>query len=185
VWAQVVGRLHPLGTRALMQQQGHLLSFEGQAARIGIKSQPLFKMAKGRVANIEAAFEQVFQKPVTVTLEVAELPPHAADGGAMAPPQPQGTTAPPPQPLHPRPPRQLPPRRHHHCPLHCRPSPSEPPAASEPTAWTPESDFDRAVKSFADFFNGQVVDTDDVDLEGKSSPSQPPAPGAPDSDVPF
>jgi DNA polymerase-3 subunit gamma/tau len=184
VWAQVVGRLHPLGTRALMQQQGHLLSFEGQAARIGIKSQPLFKMAKGRVANIEAAFEQVFQKPVTVTLEVAELPPHAADGGAMAPDQPQGTTAPPPQPLPPPPPATTaapsPPP-----PAPLPPPPSEPPAASEPTAWTPESDFDRAVKSFADFFNGQVVDTDDVDLEGKSSPSQPPAPGAPDSDVPF
>jgi DNA polymerase-3 subunit gamma/tau len=192
VWAQVVGRLHPLGTRALMQQQGHLLSFEGQAARIGIKSQPLFKMAKGRVANIEAAFEQVFQKPVTVTLEVAELPNEpAASGSAMGADRSQGSILPPVQPL-PSPPS--PPAAPTTAdpkltspPVSPSPTSPEPPAsqASEPTAWTPESDFDRAVKSFADFFNGQVVDTDDVDLEGKSSPSQPPAPGAPDSDVPF
>jgi DNA polymerase-3 subunit gamma/tau len=53
------------------------------------------------------------------------------------------------------------------------------------------SDFDRAVKNFAQFFNGQVVDIDE-DLEsllGGPSPKPSKAaanqPSHPDKDVPF
>lgn len=53
------------------------------------------------------------------------------------------------------------------------------------------SDFDRAVKNFAQFFNGQVVDIDD-DLDlllGSPSPKPSTAaahqPSHPDKDVPF
>ena len=78
-WAQVIAHLQPMGTRALLQQQGHLIHYDGRVARIGIKSKPLFKMAQGRVANIEAAFEQLFSQPVKVTLEVADAPPDRSE----------------------------------------------------------------------------------------------------------
>jgi DNA polymerase-3 subunit gamma/tau len=168
-WAQVVAQLHPLGTRALMQQQGLLLSFDGPTARIGIRSKPLFKMAQGRVANIETAFQQVFQHPVKVSLEVAESAP-------PAPPPPPVATAPAP----PSPPT---PAAHASAPPSPAPAPpavgdatpasaSTPPPAPEPAApsWTAETDLDRAVKSFAEFFNGQIVDLDDDDEGGSPSP---------------
>lgn len=212
IWAQVVGRLVPLGTRALMQQQGYLLGFDGQVARIGIKSKPLFKMAQGRIANLEAAFEQVFQHPVKASLEVAESPEaNAGTGGGTGtgsgggtgtvrdrpqgaitppsapPPDPSPPASPPPAPPRPNPPTVAPP-----------PAPPSPPASDvppspssgEPPAWTPESDMDRAVRSFAEFFNGQVVDPEETDLAMGPEPAAdgeqdvPPQP-KPDNDVPF
>lgn len=62
LWAQVIAVLEPLGTRALMLQQGSLIFFDGTVARVGISSRPLFKMAQGRVENVEAAFQKVLQK---------------------------------------------------------------------------------------------------------------------------
>ena len=70
-WRQVIANLQPFGTQALLRQQGRLLSFDGQTARIGINSKQLFKMAQGRVANMEAAFEQVFGRKIKISLEVA------------------------------------------------------------------------------------------------------------------
>ncbi|MGD1907126.1 MAG: DNA polymerase III subunit gamma/tau [Leptolyngbyaceae cyanobacterium] len=154
VWAQVVAQLQPLGTRALMQQQGHLLSFEGQSARIGIRSKPLFKMAQGRITNIEAAFEQVYQHPVKVSIEVAEAPaaPPISTPAASAPgPAPQTIPQPAPRPQ---------------SPAASTPVPAAPTPDPAPPDWTQETDLDRAVKSFAEFFNGQIVDLDEDDPSG-------------------
>ncbi|XGB41188.1 MAG: DNA polymerase III subunit gamma/tau [Nodosilinea sp. LVE1205-7] len=74
LWARVIAVLEPLGTRALMQQQGSLLFLEGTVARIGINSRPLFKMAQGRVDNIAIAFEKVLGRKVQVSLEVLPDP---------------------------------------------------------------------------------------------------------------
>ncbi len=216
IWAQVVGRLVPLGTRALMQQQGYLLGFDGQVARIGIKSKPLFKMAQGRIANLEAAFEQVFQHPIKAILEVAEAPeaPEAnigAGGGggtgstggtAMVRDRPQGAISPPPAPS---PPASPPPPLPSPPPPTATPPPpptNPPPPATdappsltpgEPPAWTPESDMDRAVRSFAEIFNGQVGDPEETDLAMGPDPAAdeeqdlPPQSKLdnPDNDVPF
>ncbi|MBD0267217.1 MAG: DNA polymerase III subunit gamma/tau [Cyanobacteria bacterium Co-bin8] len=209
LWQQIVAVLQPLGTRALMQQQGNLLAFTGQAARIGINSQPLFKMAQGRVSNIEEAFQQVVQHKVKVSLEVMadsgsseDQPPAAGSIPAQSPPPPEPVSAAP--------------VAREEAPAETNwsgraminsappvPAPnSEPPASngsSVPSGPQPpsladmpiESDFERAVKSFAQFFNGQVVSVDD-ETTGKSSPQKPPDPAdsmpsylGPDSDVPF
>lgn len=195
IWAQVIGCLQPMGTRALLQQQGHLISYNGQVARIGIKSKPLFKMAQGRIANIEAAFEQLYHQSVKVTLEVADAPvsnPPPSNGNPPAdiaeeppaspaiapqssPPSPAVSESSPPATI-------MPPAT----------APEIEPATDTPAAWQPESDLDRAVRSFAEFFNGQIVELDDEDEEapqngksqkgkkGKSKPSS-----SPGSDVPF
>lgn len=154
-WAQVVAQLHPLGTRALVQQQGLLLSFDGPTARIGIRSKPLFKMAQGRITNIETAFQQVFQHPVKVFLEVAEsappAPPPPVSAASPAPPSPPAGNASVPPPAAPAPTAVA--------------NPAPPITAPEPAApdYTTETDLDRAVKSFSEFFNGQIVDMDDDD----------------------
>ncbi|MEM9504045.1 MAG: DNA polymerase III subunit gamma/tau [Cyanobacteria bacterium P01_E01_bin.43] len=201
-WAQVIAHLQPMGTRALLQQQGHLIHYDGRVARIGIKSKPLFKMAQGRVANIEAAFEQLFSQPVKVTLEVADAPPDSPSSGAGASPSPAppslggGATAAPATTPAPYQPPSAPYRPA------TRPEASPPPAVAPPTAsptatpttdWQPATDLDRAVKSFAEFFNGQIVNLDDDENEkatseqnSQSSNGDKPKPSSsPGSDVPF
>jgi hypothetical protein len=63
-------------------------------------------------------------------------------------------------------------------------------AAVLPPLPTIATDFDRAVKNFAQFFNGQIVDMDDdIDalISGNREPSDATAkqPSHPDKDVPF
>ncbi|MGL5059852.1 MAG: DNA polymerase III subunit gamma/tau [Microcoleus sp.] len=66
VWGQVLSRVRPPGTQSLLRQHGHLVSFSNNAAYVRITSQPLLNMVKDKVANIEAAFLQVFNQKVTV-----------------------------------------------------------------------------------------------------------------------
>jgi len=185
VWTQITAQMKPMGTRALMQQHGHLLSFDGQSARVGIKSRPLFKLAQGKVSNVEAAFEQCFNHAVKVSLEVAddpgEEPPPPPPSLPVGSPSPAAPSAADPEPYSPSDPPPSPP------PVA---TVSEPPAAPV-QAWTPTSDFDRAVHSFAEFFNGQIVAIDD-DEGSESFPEAPKTAGDPptrppasDSNVPF
>ncbi|MBW4483982.1 MAG: DNA polymerase III subunit gamma/tau [Tildeniella torsiva UHER 1998/13D] len=198
LWLQVIAVLEPLGTRALMQQQGSLLFFDGVVARVGISSRPLFKMAQGRVENVEAAFQQVLNHKVQVSLEVLPDPkPEAPAPNISQAPGQQNTTPPTPVVLSPPPPPVVsaPPAE----------SPAEPAATPEPAlaadaspaAPVPPSlpaiasDFDRAVKNFAHFFNGQVVDLDDDLSPGldttllKPSEAAAKQPSHADKDVPF
>ncbi|HEY9763847.1 MAG TPA: DNA polymerase III subunit gamma/tau [Trichocoleus sp.] len=198
LWQQLIGVLQPPGTRILMQQQGKLLSFNGQVARIGITSQPLFKMAQGRTANIEEAFYQVLQQKVKVSLEVV------ADEGTNT----STNAAPNQEPA--EPPPSMPPSSHGTTPPVLREEASSEKAFTHPVAESIsppssatsntnpfpspqsfadipiESDFERAVKSFAQFFNGQVVNLEEA-IPGKSSEHKPSNPDEPPaySDVPF
>lgn len=216
LWQQVLAALQPLGTRALMQQQGSLLSFDGTAARIGISSKPLFKMAQGRVPNVEEAFQQVLQQKVVVSLEVLPDPkPHepGSQFSAGAGEMPSSPISPQAMPPLPEPPDSLGPAMVDPSAQASITPPgedmlpngndsSQPSDAALggngavgpvlPQSSLPEiaTDFDRAVKNFAQFFNGQVVHIDD-DLDalirGGREPSDAAAkqPSHPDRDVPF
>ncbi|MFQ4134821.1 DNA polymerase III subunit gamma/tau [Nodosilinea sp. PGN35] len=191
LWLQVIAVLEPLGTRALMQQQGSLLFFDGVVARVGISSRPLFKMAQGRVENVEAAFQRVLNHRVQVSLEVLPDPkPEApASNISQAPGQEHTPPNPPPPPVLSSPPVAPSPEPEMVSPEALPPVPSAP----EPSALLPAiaSDFDRAVKNFAQFFNGQVVDVDDELGAGldnvplKPSDAAAKQPSHPDRDVPF
>lgn len=78
VWQTVLGYIHPPGTQALFKQQGRLLALESRAVRVGITSQPLFKMAQQRITNLEAAFTEYMQQPMKVSLEVTAIEAPAA-----------------------------------------------------------------------------------------------------------
>ncbi|MGG6237202.1 DNA polymerase III subunit gamma/tau [Nodosilinea sp. AN01ver1] len=191
LWVQVIAVLEPLGTRALMQQQGSLLFYDGVVARVGISSRPLFKMAQGRVENVEAAFQKVLGQKVQVSLEVLPDPKPEAPAPAIALAPSQGIDQrPAPAEPPPTPPVFEPP-----APV-AQPEVNRPelkqPEAKEPDAQSlPEiaSDFDRAVKNFAHFFNGQVVDLDDgpglSQTPLKPSEAAAKQPSHPDKDVPF
>ncbi|MEG4960431.1 MULTISPECIES: DNA polymerase III subunit gamma/tau [unclassified Microcoleus] len=66
VWEQVLDRVRPHGTQSLLRQHGQLVIFSNNTAYVKISSQPLLNMVKDKVANIEEAFLQVFNRRVTV-----------------------------------------------------------------------------------------------------------------------
>ncbi|WP_204137223.1 DNA polymerase III subunit gamma/tau [Halomicronema sp. CCY15110] len=186
LWAQVIAQVKPMGTRALLQQQGHLINYDGKSARVGIRSDKLLKMAQSKLPNIEAAFQQLLNQPVKVSLEVAGAPP------AESPPPITAPSPPPAQSDHPSAAPPTPPPATAPEPTA---SPAPPHAITRPEApvahqWQSASDVDRAVKSFAEFFNGQIVDLSDDDADettskhkgakGHSKPSS-----SPGHDVPF
>lgn len=198
LWQRVVAVLQPLGTRALLQQQGRLLAFNGQVARIGITSQPLFKMAQGRITNIEEAFELVYQQKVKVSLEVALETDSAAESASPTASLSQAAAVPQPAPRQTAPPapvaadRPAPPPPAATSPTVSQLGPQAAPAAAAAAGADPairiDSDFERAVKSFAQFFNGQVINLEDEGAgpaaEGSDRAPQPYLPPD-DSDVPF
>lgn len=218
LWAQVIAVIEPLGTRALMLQQGSLVFFDGSVARVGISSRPLFKMAQGRVENIETAFQKVLNRKIIVSLEVLPDPKPEPPAPNISQAPGQGVSEPPTHPYQPQPPVHLEPQVAPPQPPASAPPVSSPradpsvvlgslhPVAASPGANSPATtspgmtmspfpeianDFDRAVKNFAQFFNGQVVDIDD-DLDAllggpSPKPSQAAAhqPSHPDKDVPF
>jgi DNA polymerase III subunit gamma/tau len=68
LWEQILDRIRPHGTQSLLRQHGHLVSFSNDAAFVRITSQPLLNMVKDKVPNIQEAFQQVFNRQVTVKL---------------------------------------------------------------------------------------------------------------------
>ena len=183
IWAKIVAQLQPFGTKVLMRQQATLLTCDGVEATVGIRSQPLMKMAQDRLSNVEVAFEKVFGHKIRVTMVVAAAEAEAAETPSMPPP---AVPSPPPKPLSqtgavdeiskPSPIEEP----------STRPAP-EPPVltnggadlAAAPPAWESESELERSVKSFAQFFSGQIVNLDD-EVSDSAKPSTEPGP-----DVPF
>lgn len=72
LWQQVVKQIQPFSNQALFGQHCRLLSFADGVAQIGITSQPLLKLAQGKLASVEAAFQKLLQQKVRATLEVAD-----------------------------------------------------------------------------------------------------------------
>jgi len=71
LWQQIVKQIQPFSNQALFGQHCRLLSFDDGVAQIGITSQPLLKLAQGKLASVEAAFQKLLQQKVRVTLELA------------------------------------------------------------------------------------------------------------------
>lgn len=191
IWQDVLSLMHPPSTAILLRQQCRLLGFDGQTARIGVNSQPLFNMAKSKLPNIEAAFAKLQNETVRVTLEVAggseafavsspdSVPP--APPASAAPPQasapaPVASVAPVVPPIAPEPSRPAP---------AIAPSPASTDAPPPIPTWEAEDEVLRAAKSLAQMFNGQLVNLDG-ELPGASSADVGETDTAEeDDDVPF
>lgn len=176
-WQEVLALVQPFSTQMMLRQQCRLLAFNGSEARIGTTSQPLFKMAKDRLPNIEVAFTKLCNQPIRVSLEVvaadASTPvvtvsPETPAMRSPSPPRPPQVT-PPPNPASPQPesreavsrptPPAIPSSQ-----LFSPPQPHIAAASNEPLTqpvWSQEDDVLRAAKSLAQMFNGQLVALDD------------------------
>ncbi len=171
-WQEVILQIQPYSTQVMVRQQCHLVAFDGEQARLAVSTQPLFKMAQGKLPNIEAAFEQVFGQKIRISLEVA--PP-----GTRPTATPPAQTPPPPAKPNPSQPRPDPAAIARSQPFD-PPSPKnipevEPPnqsleevlgneaapknADGSPT-WKQDEVTDAAHR-LADFFAGKVVDDED------------------------
>ncbi|NJN73100.1 MAG: DNA polymerase III subunit gamma/tau [Limnothrix sp. RL_2_0] len=74
LWETVIAQLDPPSTQQLFRQQGCLVSFVGNMAVVGVKSQPLLKMAKSREDNLAIAFQKASQRKVKVSFQVGHEP---------------------------------------------------------------------------------------------------------------
>lgn len=74
LWQKVIQNIQVFGTQALLKQQGMLLSFDGEEAQIGMASDQLLNIAKGRLKHIQAAFTKTFGKEIKFTMVVAPTP---------------------------------------------------------------------------------------------------------------
>ncbi len=66
VWEQVLDRVRPFSTQVLLRQHGNLVIFTNNTAYVKIRAPKLLNTAKDKVANIEEAFLQVFNRQVIV-----------------------------------------------------------------------------------------------------------------------
>lgn len=190
LWQEILKLVQPFSTRTMLQQQCQLISFDGSTARVGTRSRPLFNMAKERMPHIEEAFKRRFDKTVRVKLEVLDTEATAPASAPQAPPTSlpqspppspipspspssqtsQGSPPPSPVPSSPPPPSDPPvsspepPVDDGDMPIDqivdLSSSPASSPLPPQPT-WEAEDEVMRAAKSFAQIFNGQLVNLED------------------------
>ncbi len=69
IWQAMLAQLSNL-TQSLVRSHGHLVSLEENLAQVGIKTQPLLRIAHGKIPELETAFAQVCGKTIRVKLIV-------------------------------------------------------------------------------------------------------------------
>jgi DNA polymerase-3 subunit gamma/tau len=89
-WQKVVTYL-PISTGSLLRQMCHLIEFDGNVARIGIKSPAWYKRLQTEQPVIATAFEKAFQRQIKVNLELI-----SASSPPSTPPKPNDVKAQPP-----------------------------------------------------------------------------------------
>lgn len=70
IWQKFLEIVHPPTTKALFQQQCYLISISGNVIYIGVKNEPLLKLAQGKIPNAEVAFQQILNQKVQVKIQV-------------------------------------------------------------------------------------------------------------------
>ena len=70
IWQRVLAEIKKNSTQNLLQQNGKLLSFNGQVACIGIRFKNWLKRLSEKASEIENAFEKVFHRQIKVKIEV-------------------------------------------------------------------------------------------------------------------
>jgi DNA polymerase-3 subunit gamma/tau len=69
IWQAMLAQLSNL-TQSLVRSHGHLVSLGENSAEVGIKTEPLLRIAHGKIPELEAAFAQVCGKTIRVKLIV-------------------------------------------------------------------------------------------------------------------
>jgi len=74
IWQQVLTHIEPRSIREIMRQMCYLIEFDGNTARLGIKGK-WKERVQTELPKITSAFQTIFQRQVTVTLETANSSP--------------------------------------------------------------------------------------------------------------
>ena len=196
-WQGLQQHLSPL-TSALLVEHGHLAKLKSTSAVIGISTKPLAKIAQSRLDDIEKAFAEFLHKKIKVSIEVINRGDTAPPTSAQAtianttvsepptpfPAQPQGQPPVVPPPSYPSAPSQSPPPQASMAQTAApvRSAPMPPATAPGPNAWDTEitDPATYAATSFAQFFNGALVDLpeegapESADQNGASQNGTPP-----------
>ena len=70
IWEKVLDTVSPL-TKALMRPHCHLLSVDEAVALIGIRSEPLLKIAQTKQSELEEAVKKVLNRSISVRIQVS------------------------------------------------------------------------------------------------------------------
>lgn len=169
-WQQVVAQIQPYSTQVMVRQQCRLLDLNERDALVGVSSQPLLKMAQRHLPNIEAAFQQVFDRKLKINLQVASVA--EVSPVAEAPPTPEIAPA--------KPVQQRSASFQNTAPASTPPPVSQPPSdppALQTSTWEDEDEVTKASRNLAQFFNGTIVDLDE-DQAQQLEPEHQELPGA-------
>ena len=170
LWQQVRGHIQQLPTQALLGQMCHLMEFNGNTARVGVKA-VWYDKVKSYLPIITTAFRQTFQQEIQVTLEKATTanatstrrnPPPPTSPPVQQPPQQTYQQTPEPQPT-PQPvatvstpsptPVQIEPVVTNTAPVKTL---SPPPVSPSPSNWDHDGVV-KAAESLAKFFSGEII----------------------------
>lgn len=70
IWQRVLAEVKPFSTQQLLNQQVSLISLKERVAILGVPNRKLQQYVTEKLANVEAAFQNVFNYPIKVKVEV-------------------------------------------------------------------------------------------------------------------
>ncbi|HEY9689771.1 MAG TPA: hypothetical protein V6D46_07245, partial [Coleofasciculaceae cyanobacterium] len=94
LWQAILVHVQPPATKMMLSQMGQLLSFDGQAAAVGMPPSWVAKFEL-RTKAIETAFQQHLQRPVTVSIRPTTVAGPQTNAPATSPKNPPRGTPPP------------------------------------------------------------------------------------------
>ena len=159
LWQQILGCLELPSTRMLLSQQGQLVRLDANKAVVQVASNWM-GMVQSRAALLEQAMAKALGGSRQLVLE-------ASSGGAppMVQPPPAPVVTPPvittPEPVPEAQTTAVAPELPNTQPEPVAPKPSPAPSESS-SQQSHSSGLDRQARNLADFFNGQVLDIDDI-----------------------
>ena len=162
LWQQILGSLELPSTRMLLSQQAQLVRLDANRAVVQVAGNWM-GMVQSRASLLEQAVAKALGGSRHLVLEASNSampPPLATAPAAVEPP----TPAPAPTPAPSATPASAPvpaPELPHTQAKALDANPAAAPAESSPQA-SPPSGLDRQARNLADFFNGQVLDVDDI-----------------------
>ncbi|MBE9007732.1 DNA polymerase III subunit gamma/tau [Fortiea sp. LEGE XX443] len=188
IWQQVLSNIQQIPRRALLGQMCHLIEFDGNSARVGVKP-AWYEKVKSDLAMISGAFQQTVNREVAVSLEKANAatssatrkeqpstngshrvqqpsPPKNNNYNHSSPPTQQPVTSPP-VPISPAPVKnEFPVNGNGTANIQTPPQPTQ----NSSEEW---QEVTRAAQHLAQFFDGQIVRfaEDSSDLSGSVTAS--------------
>ncbi len=169
LWQQILGSLELPSTRMLLSQQAQLVRLDPNRAVVQVAGNWM-GMVQSRASLLEQAVAKALGGSRQLVLEASNsaMPPPlttapvATAPTAVEPPPPSPSPAPTPAPAAtPTPAPAVAPELPRTQPEPIEPKPTPAPAESS-TQPSPTSGLDRQARNLADFFNGQVLDVDEI-----------------------